>query len=101
MHSLAAADSNRGAIINAWENELKHMIASRSRQEAVFKPAPKEGLVKCYVKRVKNFFGTHASFQMHLENGDVFLLAARRWGWRCCRSDTMQHKRYLGCRADC
>jgi hypothetical protein len=41
-------------------------------------PAPSSGLVRCYVKRVKNFFGTHCSFQMHLDNGDVFLLAARR-----------------------
>lgn len=26
----------------------------------------------------QNFFGTHASFQMHLDKGDEFLLAARR-----------------------
>eukprot|EP00195_Chlamydomonas_chlamydogama_P011442 CAMPEP_0202901248 /NCGR_PEP_ID=MMETSP1392-20130828/14147_1 /ASSEMBLY_ACC=CAM_ASM_000868 /TAXON_ID=225041 /ORGANISM="Chlamydomonas chlamydogama, Strain SAG 11-48b" /LENGTH=473 /DNA_ID=CAMNT_0049587785 /DNA_START=24 /DNA_END=1445 /DNA_ORIENTATION=+ len=67
-----------GKSVAAWETELKHMIASSNRDEAVHRPAPSEGLVRCYVKRVKNFFGTHCSFQMHLDNGDVFLLAARR-----------------------
>lgn len=62
----------------AWEAELKQMMASGRREEAVARPAPSAGLVRCYVKRVKNFFGTHCSFQMHLDSGDVFLLAARR-----------------------
>ncbi len=48
------------------------------RAEAVMMPAPSAGMVRCYIKRVKNFFGSHASFQMHLEDGEVFLLAARR-----------------------
>lgn len=62
----------------AWEAELKQLIGSSKRMDAVYRPAPSDGLVKCYVKRVKNFFGTHCSFQMHMENGDIFLLAARR-----------------------
>lgn len=62
----------------AWETELKQLLSSGRRVDAVARAAPSEGLVRCYVRRVKNFFGTHCSFQMHLENGDVFLLAARR-----------------------
>ena len=54
------------------------MLSSNARNEAVHRAAPSGGMVKCYIKRVKGFFGAHCSFQMHLDNGDVFLLAARR-----------------------
>ncbi|KAL6764994.1 tubby C-terminal-like domain-containing protein [Haematococcus lacustris] len=64
--------------ISAWEQQLKQLIASGQREAAVKLPAPSAGMVRCYIKRVKNFFGTHCSFQMHLDAGDVFLLAARR-----------------------
>lgn len=74
----APSSSLLGRSVSTWEADVKHLIASQHRADAVFRPAPSEGLIKCYVKRVKNFFGTHCSFQMHLENGDVFLLAARR-----------------------
>eukprot|EP00197_Chlamydomonas_leiostraca_P007276 CAMPEP_0202868270 /NCGR_PEP_ID=MMETSP1391-20130828/10614_1 /ASSEMBLY_ACC=CAM_ASM_000867 /TAXON_ID=1034604 /ORGANISM="Chlamydomonas leiostraca, Strain SAG 11-49" /LENGTH=428 /DNA_ID=CAMNT_0049548413 /DNA_START=313 /DNA_END=1599 /DNA_ORIENTATION=- len=72
----AGTSTQRNAA--AWEAELKQLISSGRRNEAVSRVAPSEGMVRCYVRRVKNFFGTHCSFQMHLENGDVFLLAARR-----------------------
>eukprot|EP00798_Chlamydomonas_sp_ICE-L_P021701 gene21701-28725_t len=62
-----------------WENDVKEMIQSQQHTHTAYKwAAPRDVLVKCYVKRVKHLFGTHCSFQMHLENGDVFLLAARR-----------------------
>ena len=67
--------------MGTWEVELKQMLASGNmRDEAVHRAAPSGGMVRCYVKRVKpGFFGGgHCSFQMHLDNGDAFLLAARR-----------------------
>eukprot|EP00798_Chlamydomonas_sp_ICE-L_P006895 gene6895-30873_t len=76
--SVTSANKKNTQSVSAWETELKQMIGSKNRLEAIFRTAPSEGLVKCYLKRVKNFFGTHCSFQMHLESGDVFLLAARR-----------------------
>ena len=42
------------------------------------RPAPSVGMIRCYIRRIKGFFGSHASFMLHLENEDVFLLAARR-----------------------
>lgn len=71
-------ESVRDKAIMIWESELKRLIESKNSVDAMYRPAPSEGLVKCYVKRVKSFFGHHPSFQLHLENGDVFLLAARR-----------------------
>ena len=70
----AVADKSVGS----WEVEVKQMIAGNMRDEAVHRPAPSVGMVRCYVKRVKGFFGSHCSFQLHLDNGDAFLLAARR-----------------------
>lgn len=64
--------------VDAWERELREMVKSHLRLEAIRRPAPSDGMVQCYVKRVKNFFGTHCSFQVHLESNHEFLLAARR-----------------------
>lgn len=68
----------KDAAIAIWEAELKKLIDSKNISDAVYRPAPSEGLVKCYIKRVKSMFGHHPSFSLHLDNGDVFLLAARR-----------------------
>eukprot|EP00798_Chlamydomonas_sp_ICE-L_P006328 gene6328-2952_t len=64
----------------AWETELKHSLAGTSRLDAVLRPGPplEGGLVRCYVRRSKNLFGTHPTFYLHMENSDIFLLAARR-----------------------
>ena len=71
--------SLREKSVSAWEAELKQMLSSNSRSEAVHRAAPSSGLVRCYVKRVtKGFFGSHCTFQVFLDNGNVFLLAARR-----------------------
>eukprot|EP00798_Chlamydomonas_sp_ICE-L_P001157 gene1157-3961_t len=75
---LATTIRQRDKFALVWESEMKQMIGGRDREAAVYRPAPSDCMIRCYVKRVKNFFGTHCSFQMHLENGDVFLLAARR-----------------------
>ncbi len=72
---VAAPRENPVAV---WELELKQMLSVNMRDEAVHRAAPSGELVRCYVKRVKGFFGSHCSFQMHLETGNVFLLAARR-----------------------
>jgi hypothetical protein len=62
-----------------WEVELKQMLsAGNLRLEAIQRAAPSRGLVRCYVKRAKGLFGGHCSFQLYLDNGDKFLLAARR-----------------------
>ncbi len=73
-----ACRSFSGHSVRLWESDVKQLIAAKHGAEAAMRPAPSDGLIKCYVKRVKSFFGTHCSFQMFLENGDVFLLAARR-----------------------
>lgn len=69
-----------GALsVASWEAEMRQMLSS-NRAEAVLRPASSSGLVRCYVVREKaGLFGaSHATFRMHLENDDVFLLAARR-----------------------
>ncbi len=56
------------------------MLASNQHAEAVARPAPSSGLVRCFVRRHKGLFG-HSSFEMCLEgieSEDTFLLAARR-----------------------
>jgi hypothetical protein len=70
--------SLREKSVSSWEVELKQMLSSNSRSEAVHRAAPSSGMVRCYIKRVKGFFGSHCTFQMLLDNGNVFLLAARR-----------------------
>lgn len=61
-----------------WEAQVKQLIQSGKREEAVRIPAVPGAMVRCYVKRVKNFFSTHCCFQMFLDVTDVFLLAARK-----------------------
>lgn len=56
----------RDRSVATWESELKHLISSGRRDEAVRRPGPSDGLVRCYLKRVKNFFGTHCSFQVRV-----------------------------------
>ena len=36
-----------------WESQLKNLLGDHARIEAVYRPAPAEGLVRCYVRRVK------------------------------------------------
>ena len=74
----ASVANPRSKSLATWEAEVKHMLSMNSREEAVMRPAPSAGMIHCYIKRIKGFFGSHASFMMHLENEDIFLLAARR-----------------------
>jgi hypothetical protein len=64
--------------IHAWEVSIKQMLASNRRQDALNVPAPSGCLVRCYVRHVKSLLGTSSCFQLFLENGHVFLMAARR-----------------------
>lgn len=73
-----APEMSTERILAAWEVELKQLIASNMRDEALHRPAPSQGLIRCYITRSKNLLGTHCSFELYLENGHVFLLAARR-----------------------
>lgn len=79
QQSFSTGAKTRAQSTVDWESELKHMLANDHRLEAVTRAAPRAGgMVRCYVKRVKSFFGGPSSFQLHLESGDVFLLAAWR-----------------------
>lgn len=63
--------------IHNWEVGVKQMLAANRRQDALHVPAPSGCLVRCYVRHVKSLLGT-SSFQLFLETGNVFLMAARR-----------------------
>ncbi|GAX73981.1 hypothetical protein CEUSTIGMA_g1431.t1 [Chlamydomonas eustigma] len=75
--AMPAANS-RVQSAATWEVELKQMLSSNMREEAVHRVGPMGDLVRCYIKRVKGFFGSHCTFQMFLDNGEAFLLAARK-----------------------
>lgn len=65
-----------------WELDLRSTIRS-SPIDAVKMPGPSGVMVKCYVKRVKDFFGSYPTFLMFLEGSSspgnsTFILAARR-----------------------
>lgn len=64
--------------IHNWEVTIKQMLAANRRQDALTVPAPSGCLVRCYVRHVKSLLGTSSCFQLFLENGHVFLMAARR-----------------------
>ncbi len=61
-----------------WEAQVKQLIASGRREEAVRTPCAPGQMARCYVKRVKSFFSSNASFQMFMDSTDVFLLAGRK-----------------------
>jgi tubby-related protein 1 len=62
-----------------WEADFRSTIKS-SPSKAVKMQGPPGAMVKCYVKRVKDFFGSFPTFLMFLDNGSssTFMLAARR-----------------------
>eukprot|EP00199_Chlamydomonas_sp_CCMP681_P000429 CAMPEP_0119106018 /NCGR_PEP_ID=MMETSP1180-20130426/3825_1 /TAXON_ID=3052 ORGANISM="Chlamydomonas cf sp, Strain CCMP681" /NCGR_SAMPLE_ID=MMETSP1180 /ASSEMBLY_ACC=CAM_ASM_000741 /LENGTH=479 /DNA_ID=CAMNT_0007091235 /DNA_START=42 /DNA_END=1481 /DNA_ORIENTATION=+ len=64
--------------VGIYEAELLQLIAAGRREEAARRPGPSGAMVRCYIKRVQSLFGMHSMFQMHMDSGDVFLLAARR-----------------------
>lgn len=64
--------------IHQWEVGIKQLLASNRRNDALHVPAPSGCLVRCYVRHVKSLLGTSSCFQLFLENGSVFLMAARR-----------------------
>jgi len=41
-------------------------------------PSPQDKMVQCYVKREKDSTGMYPEFKLYLQDGDRFLLAARR-----------------------
>uniref|UniRef100_A0A7R9V1Y3 Tubby C-terminal domain-containing protein n=1 Tax=Chlamydomonas euryale TaxID=1486919 RepID=A0A7R9V1Y3_9CHLO len=56
------------------------MMASgvESRVEALRRSGPEEDFIRCYMVRKKGLFGGASSFEVYLESGNHFLLAARR-----------------------
>lgn len=85
-----AASADTRARAKAWEVELVRLIGANKRAQAITMAAPAgAGLIKCYLKRSKSLLGG-PSFSLHLEDGDVFLLASKR------RSD-VKHSSFIIC----
>jgi len=73
-----ATDPSLEVAAAHWEEQLRGMLSSVDTLDLALRltPPPKV-MVRCYVKRVRNFFGTSV-YQMHLDRGGVFLLSARK-----------------------
>ncbi len=86
QHIIAVRHVQRGPSISSstsysvksWEEEVRRLIACGRAEDALRSPAPSDGLIRCTVRRTKNFLGQTLSYQLYLDNGDVFLLAARK-----------------------
>ncbi|KXZ54846.1 hypothetical protein GPECTOR_4g918 [Gonium pectorale] len=74
--SCISAGATNAVLI--WEDEVKRLIAAGRHEEAVRLVAPSDGLIRCTVRRVKNFLGNTLAYHVYLDSGDTFLLAARK-----------------------
>ncbi|KAG1662641.1 hypothetical protein FOA52_009626 [Chlamydomonas sp. UWO 241] len=73
-----ASDPRLEAAAYSWEEELRGMLSNPHLMgEALCISPPPKVMIRCFVKRVRNFFGSSV-FQMHLDRGGLFLLAARK-----------------------
>ncbi|PNW71945.1 hypothetical protein CHLRE_16g667450v5 [Chlamydomonas reinhardtii] len=75
--SITQQVSTSGSV-RAWEEEVKRLIASGRHEDAVRWVAPSDGIIRCTVRRVKNFLGHTLAYQLFLDSGDTFVLAARK-----------------------
>jgi hypothetical protein len=75
-----------GSGLVAWLADCRRLLASGQEFEALTRPGPSSGgLARCYIKRRKALLGGGHSFQLFLEEGDLYLMSALRWaalaGW--------------------
>ncbi|GIL55079.1 hypothetical protein Vafri_10598 [Volvox africanus] len=71
----------RGGTLHAvrmWEEEVKRLLLAGHVEDAVRYTAPSEGMIRCTVRRLKNFMGQTQAYHLFLDSGDTFLLAARK-----------------------
>ncbi|PNH02415.1 Tubby [Tetrabaena socialis] len=61
-----------------WEEEVKRLAAAGRSEDAVRWVAPSDGMIRCIVRRVKNFLGNTTAYHLFLDSGDCFMLAARK-----------------------
>ncbi|GFR52500.1 hypothetical protein Agub_g15074 [Astrephomene gubernaculifera] len=64
--------------VRVWEEEIKRLLLAGRHEEAMRWAAPSDGMVRCTMRRIKNFLGNTLVYHLHLESGDTFLMAARK-----------------------
>jgi hypothetical protein len=64
--------------VRAWEAEVQRLLAAGRAEDAIRWAAPSDGMIRCTVRRVKNFVGHTVSIGLFLDSGDTFVLAARK-----------------------
>eukprot|EP00762_Andalucia_godoyi_P008713 ANDGO_00449.mRNA.1 Tubby protein homolog 1 len=76
--SRSSSSAVRASAFAAAEVKLD---LSGNRAEALFGPAPKGGRVQCYVRRIKGGLKKwRPQYYMYMQDGDAFLLAAKKRG---------------------
>ncbi|GLC41571.1 hypothetical protein PLESTB_000700800 [Pleodorina starrii] len=76
--TAAVVGNARGCAVRAWEEDVKRLILAGRVEDAVRWAAPTDGMIRCTVRRVKNFLGHTLAYHLFLDSGDTFLLAARK-----------------------
>ena len=67
IHKSISRSPRSDKSISTWEAEVKQMLSSNARLEAVHLAGPSSGLVRCYIKRVtKGFFGSQCTYEVYL-----------------------------------
>lgn len=62
---LSLRDAN--TRVEEWEDEVRQLLRLGVYAEALCRPAPSDGLVRCVVRRVKNFLGHTVAYRMYLD----------------------------------
>ncbi len=57
----------------------RQLLRSGNRDKAVHLTAPKDGLVRCFIRRDMGMFGLARSYELRTEEGSMFLLSACEW----------------------
>ncbi|GIM03596.1 hypothetical protein Vretimale_8326 [Volvox reticuliferus] len=78
--TLASPHARSGTpnAVRMWEEEVKRLLLAGRMEDAVRYAAPSEGMIRCTVRRLKNFMGQTQAYHLFLDSGDTFLLAARK-----------------------
>ncbi|EFJ48473.1 hypothetical protein VOLCADRAFT_90731 [Volvox carteri f. nagariensis] len=73
-----AARGCKPSAVRLWEEEVKRLLAAGRAEDALQWAAPSDGMIRCTMRRVKNFMGQTLAYHLFLDNGDTFVLAARK-----------------------